>query len=837
MMQKSDFTRWLPYIGSLLIFLILSVAYVHPVLEGKRLLQSDIVKFEGMAKEIKDFREEKGEQALWTNSMFGGMPAFQISVIYKNNIARYINRVFTLGLPRPADMIFLYFAGFFIFLLLMKVNVWIAFLGALAFAFSSYHFIIIEAGHNSKALAIGYMAPVMASVIYTFRGHYFSGSLLFALFLALQLFSNHLQITYYLLMIVIIWGIAHLIKQYRENQLPHFFKSVLFLLAAAIIAIGLNFSNFWSTYVYASETMRGGTQLVNDERQNKQGLDPEYITAWSYGIEETLSLLVPNAKGGASEPLLYDELIAMNQGAPAERREAAEVINQYDRSFINFIIEQLQSQNYVNKYWGNQPFTSGPVYFGAVVLFLFVLGLFYLKGPLKWGFIAAIILSVMLAWGKNFQFFTDFFINYVPGYNKFRAVSMTLVIAEFLIPAIAFLGMAKWYQNPGLLKVKSRPFYWAFGATAGLLALLYVMPGAFLDFLSETDQAIISASEGSENDLRSHFAQVVQIRKGIFRQDVARSLMFVLLTASAVGLYVSGKMNKPLLVALLAVLIVSDMWPINKRYFDHSSFVPSRQIENPYQPTQANLEILKDNDTPFRVYNVTVSSFNDASTSYFHHSVGGYHGAKLQRFQEVIDQHIANGNDKVLNMLNTRYFIVQGNDQQPSAVFNADALGNAWFVNDIQWVENADEEIQALHDFNPASTAVVNREFNEHLDDLAVKDNNNGFIELTDYQPNRLIYQSESDAAQFAVFSEIYYPHGWKAFINGEPAEHIRVNYILRGMKIPAGQNEIEFRFEPASFYTGEKISLAFSLLFVLLSVAYIGKRLKPLLVKTPQKK
>ncbi|MFW5891861.1 MAG: YfhO family protein [Bacteroidota bacterium] len=835
-MEKSDFTRWLPYIGSLLIFLILSVAYVNPVLEGKRLLQSDIVKFEGMAKEIKDFREETGEEALWTNSMFGGMPAFQISVIYKNNIARYVHKIFTLGLPRPADMIFLYFAGFFVFLIMMKVNVWVAFLGALAFAFSSYHFIIIEAGHNSKALAIAYMAPVMASIIYTFRGRYFSGSLLFALFLGLQLYANHLQITYYLLMIVIIWGIAQLIQLYKEKQLPHFFRSTLFLLAASIIAIGLNFSNFWSTYVYASETMRGGTQLVNDERQNKKGLDPEYITAWSYGIEETLSLLVPNAKGGASEPLLYDELIAMNQGTPAERREAAEVVNQYDRNFVNFIIEQLQSQNYVNKYWGNQPFTSGPAYVGAVIIFLFVLGLFYLKGPLKWGFISAIILSVMLAWGKNFEFLTNFFINYVPGYNKFRAVSMTLVIAEFLIPAIAFLGLAKWYQNPGLLKIKSRPFYWAFGTTAGLLAVLYVMPGVFLDFLSETDQTIINSSDGSGNDLRGYFAQVVQIRKDIFRQDVARSLLFVILTSSVVGLYVSGKMNKNIFVTLLAVLIVTDMWPINKRYFDHSGFVPKRQIEKPYQPTQANLKIQQDDDTPFRVYNLTVNSFNDASTSFFHHSVGGYHGAKLQRFQEVIDQHIANGNDRVLNMLNTRYLIVPGENQQPSASFNPDALGNAWFVNDIQWVENADEEIQALHDFDPASTAVVNREFNHYLDESAVNDNNNGFIELTDYQPNRLIYQSESDTEQFAVFSEIFYPHGWKVFVNGEPAEHIRVNYILRGMKIPAGQNEIEFRFEPASFYTGEKISLASSLLFVLLSIAFVWMRVKPLLVKTTPK-
>lgn len=821
-MQKKDLSKLLPYLGALLIFVILSIAYVNPVLEGKKLFQSDIMKFEGMAKEIKDYREETGEEALWTNSMFGGMPAFQISVIYKNNIARFMHHVFTLGLPRPADMIFLYFAGFFVFLLLLKVNVWIAFLGALGFALSSYHFIIIEAGHNSKALAIAYMAPVMASLLYTFRGKYFGGSILFALFLGVQLYVNHLQITYYLLIIVILWGVFQLIKDYKEKQLKHFFKSVLFLLGATIIAVGLNISSFWSTYVYAQETMRGGTELQQDERENKDGLDPGYITEWSYGIEETLSLIVPNAKGGASGPLLYDELIAMNQGTTTERREAQEVINQYDRDFLSFIITQLQSGNYINKYWGNQPFTSGPVYIGAVVFFLFVLSLFFLKGPLKWGFISAIVLSVMLSWGKNFMEFTDFFINYIPGYNKFRAVSMTLVIAEMCIPALAFIGMYKWYKDPSLLKVKSKPFYWAFGSTAGILVILYLFPDWFLDFLSQDDRAILSSA--SVSGIQSYFNQIEQIRMGIFRQDVVRSLIFVLLTALLVGLYVSKVINKTFLIAVLALLIVVDMWPVNRRYLNDEDFVPAREVENPYQMTQANQTILQDTDPNFRVFNRTVNTFNDASTSWFHHSIGGYHGAKLQRYQELIEKHISQGNNQVLNMLNTKYFILPGDNQQPVAVPNSGALGNAWFIEDLRWVSDADTEIEVLNEIDPATTAVADERYEEYMKGKNFNFDPGGSIVLEDYQPNKLTYRSDASEDQFAVFSEIYYPHGWEVTVNGEKAEHIRVNYVLRGMVLPAGENEIVFTFRPQSYYAGKYISLVFSIILVLLFAGFLYK-------------
>ena len=820
-MQKSDLKKLLPYIGSLLIFLILSIAYVSPVLEGKRLLQSDIVKFEGMAKEIKDFREETGKEALWTNSMFGGMPAFQISVRYSNNIAIYLHQIFTLGLPRPADMIFLYFAGFFIFLLVLKVNVWVAFAGALAFAFSSYHFIIIEAGHNSKALAIAYMAPVLAAIIHTFRGHFYSGGILFAVFLALQLYSNHLQITYYLLIIVIFYGIFELAEHIRHKKLPVFLKASGVLVVAAIIAIGVNIGNFWSTYSYAQHTMRGGTELTTDTRTNTSGLDPEYITQWSYGIEETLTLLIPNAKGGATSPLLYDELIAAQQGSPREQREAREVLDNYSPAFINFIIENLQSGSYINKYWGNQPFTSGPVYVGAVVMFLFVLALFFVKGPMKWGFLAAIVLSILLAWGKNLMWFTEFFINYVPGYNKFRAVSMTLVIAELCIPALAFLGLYKWYENPDLIKVKSKPFYWALGLTGGLLVILYLIPNAFLSFYSEPEKAVIRSIDDAS--VLMHFEQVEQIRIGIFRADALRSLSFVLLAAGVVALFSLKKIRKGVFVGLIAVLLVADMWPVNRRYFDDSSFVPRRQVENPYQPTRANLEILQDDELHFRVYNITLSSFNDASTSWFHSSIGGYHGAKLQRYQELIDFHITQGNMEILNMLNTRYFIVPGQNRQPTASFNEDALGNAWFVKEIEWAADADEEIEALYDFDPAVKAIIDVRFEDKIDPSQLRFDSLGQIELVHYQPNKLRYQYSARADQLAVFSEVYYPDGWKAYVNGEETDHFRVNYILRAMVLPAGQDiEVEFRFEPRSYYTGQKIAIVFSIIMVLSVLGFL---------------
>ncbi len=806
--ENIDWKKATPYVGAVLIFIILSLAYVYPVLQGKRLLQPDIVKFEGMAKEIKDFRAETGEEALWTNSMFGGMPAFQISVIYSNNVARFFHNLFTLGLPRPADMIFLYFAGFFIFLLMLKVNPWIAFLGALGFAFSSYHFIIIEAGHNAKALAIAYMAPILASIIYTFRGNYIPGAILFALFLALQLFSNHLQITYYLLILVVFYGIFELADQIKNKQLPNFIRASGILVAAAIVAVGVNMSGFWGTYEYTSETMRGGSELTIGEEQHASGLSREYITAWSYGKMETLTLLVPNLKGGASAQISENQT-ALNAVEPALRRNVGQA----------------------SQYWGEQPFTSGPVYVGAVVLFLFFMSLFFLKGPLKWGFLTAAILAIMLSWGRNFMPLTDFFIDYVPGYNKFRAVSMTLVIAELVIPALAFLGLHQVFTGKVKIHLKHPAILTALAFTAGVSLILYLFPRAFFSFINSNEVNMfsewIAEDPAQASTVRMVEQNLVNARVALLQTDAIRSFGFAMATAAVLLFFAAGKLKNAAFVVVLALLLVFDMWPVNRRYFDSSGFVPRRQVENPFQPTQANRQILQDNDLHFRVYNVTVSSFNETSTSWFHRSIGGYHGAKLQRYQELIDYHITQGNMDVLHMLNTRYFIVPGPDRQPAASFNDDALGNAWFASELQWVENANEEILELYEIDPGYTALVDQRFSHYIETEPPAPESTDHIELIHYQPNKLIYTSRTSGPRLALFSEVYYPHGWKVFVNGEEADHFRANYILRGMIVPEGENEIEFRFEPRSFFLGERISFAFSALLVLSMAGFVFLKLK----------
>lgn len=814
--------QWLPYLAAVIVFTAITMIYVNPVLEGKMLVQNDIIKWQGMSKEIADFREQTGEEALWTNSMFGGMPAYQISVVYGNNISNFFYNLLTLGLPRPADMLFLYFIGFFIFLLMLGIGPWIALAGAIAFTFSSYHFIIIEAGHNSKAIAIAFMAPVFGAIVMAFRGRLLIGGLLFAIFMGLQLFANHFQITYYLGIIVVLYGILELVIHVREKRLMQFTKAAAVLFAGLIIAIGLNISNFWSTYSYTSETMRGGSELTIGEEQQTSGLSKEYITNWSYGIHETFSLLIPNAKGGASG-ILGNNPRAMAAISPG--------------------FESIISRE--NQYWGNQPFTSGSVYIGAVVLFLFFLTLFYLKGPMKWALLAATILSIMLAWGKNFMPLTDFFIDYVPGYNKFRAVSMTLVIAEFCIPALAFMGLYKLYREPGLLTVRSTAFLIAIGLTAGLSLLFYITPGSFFSFMSQMEKV---ALRGLSDDpmlagqIASYMSELEKARMAIFRADAMRSMLFAASAAAIVWLYASGKINKAAFITILILLITVDMWPVNRRYLNDENFLPRRRAEVAFPPRQADRYILEDQDLNYRVLDITENPFTSSRTSYYHHSIGGYHGAKLQRYQDLIDHHITpnlieiSGNMResgdpdtlsqliagmhVINMLNTRY-IIYNPDSPPFYVESA--MGNAWFVHDYIIAEDADQEILALKDTDLRHTAVIDRRFAEFVEGKSLSSDPSARVELTHAQPNLLRYQVRTSTAQLLLFSEVYYPEGWKVTINGEPADHFRANYILRAMAVPAGDHEIVFSFEPVSFYTGEKISLAFSILLILAMIAYGG--------------
>lgn len=811
-MNKSDFKKIIPHVVSILIMVIITFAYLHPLLDGKKLQQSDIMHWKGMSKEIVDFRAKTGEEPLWTNSMFGGMPAYQISVKHKSNYIGVLDKVFTLGLPHPAGLIFLYFIGFYILLISLRVNPWLAFSGALAFAFSSYFVQILEAGHNSKAHAIGYMAPVLAGIILTFRGRIFLGSLLTAIFLSLQIQANHLQITYYLLMIVILLTICIFIDSVKNKTIDKFIKASAFLIIAAILAVATNITNLWTTYEYGKYTIRGKTELTSEKENRTSGLDKDYATQWSYGVSESFSLMIPNVKGGGT-------------GALGNNDKALDGL---DPQVVNTVAGQ-------NQYFGDQPFTSGPVYVGAIMVFLFILGLFITKGSTRWWLLAVTILSILLAWGKNFMPLTDLFLHYVPGYNKFRAVSMTLVMANLAIPLLASLALKVIYDHREELKTNKKPLWISLGVTAGLSLLFYLMPDAFFSFLSQAETTAIAQQQQSiPADQAESFNMIVaglkQARINIFKADALRSLLIILASAGLIYGWIMTRMQKAYFIAGLAILVVIDMIPVASRYLDKEDFAKKSVVANPYKPTRADELIMKDTDPNFRVFNLTVSPFQDASTSYFHKSIGGYHGAKLRRYQEVIDHHIVNNNMNVLNMLNTKYFIVQGEDKRPEIQLNMEALGHAWFVSDVKVVDNADQEIDALTDFDPSKTAVIDKRFSDQFKGFTPVQDSLSRITLTSYAPNNLKYQSETNSDCLAVFSEIYYDKGWNAFIDNKPAPHFRVNYILRGMIVPAGKHEIEFRFEPASYFTGNTIASISSIILVLaaLGLAFMEyKRLK----------
>jgi hypothetical protein len=807
-MKELRFKQFVPHLAVVLIFLVVIITYFSPLLEGKRLRQSDITHWKGMSKEITDFRAKTGEEALWTNSMFGGMPAYQISVEYKGNLIRYIDDIFKFGLPHPANLVFIYFIGFFILLMVMKVDPWLALAGALAFTFSSYLFIILEAGHNSKAHAIGYMAPVLAGILLTYRGKYLAGALLTALFLALELQANHLQITYYLALMVVLLGIFELITAIRTKQIPAFAKSTGLLFVAALLALSVNITNIWATWEYGKETIRGKSELTSNAEIRTSGLDKDYATQWSYGVGETFSLLIPNAKGGAT-------------GSLGNNEKAMEKVD-------NIYAQSVAGQN---QYWGDQPFTSGPVYIGAIMMFLFLLGMFILKGNLKWWVLSVTILSILLSWGKNFMPLTDFFLHYVPGYNKFRAVSMILVIAELAIPLLGILTLKEIVEKPEILRSKQKYFFTAFGLTGGLALILYLMPQVFFNFMSTMEvRAIAEQRQSLEAAQLNQFDALIYnmelARVAIFKADAIRSFLFIAIAAALLWLYSRSKLNKWMIVAGMVVLVSADMIPVAHRYLNNDNFVKKSIVNNPYQPTNADLIIMKDVDPNFRVFNMTVSTFQDASTSYFHKSIGGYHGAKLRRYQELIDHHISKRNPQVLNMLNTKYIIGMGENRAPEVQINMDALGNAWFVNEVKMVSNADEEIDALTAFFPENTAVVDKRFASDLEGITFKPDSTASIELTEYQPNKLTYAFESQVDQLTVFSEIYYDKGWNAYLDGKKVPHFRADYVLRAMVVPAGKHEIEFRFEPKVFAVGEKVSFASSLLLILMIVGLAGTRL-----------
>ncbi len=780
----------------ILAFALITLVYFSPIMQGKRLKQHDIEMYKGMSKEIVDYKAQTGEQSLWTNSMFGGMPAWNIGVPQNSNLMTYINRVLNFGFPHPIGAVFVGMLGFFILLLVLDCKIWVSFIGALAFGFTSYMFIVIGAGHNSKAVAMAYMAPVIAGILLTYKGKYLWGGILTAIALALEIRAGHLQITYYLLLIVVCIVIAELVDAIKEKKYLHFLKASGILIGVAVVAILTCTTTLYANYEFGKETMRGKPILTKNVENQTSGLDRDYVTQWSYGIGETWSLMIPNVKGGATGYIGNDN----------------KALDKCDPRFRSTIAQQ-------NAYWGDQPGTSGPVYVGAIVCFLFILGLFVVEGKYKWILLAATVLSVLLSWGKNFMGFTDFFLDYIPGYNKFRAVSMTLVIAEVCMPLLAFLALAEIFKNPDTLKQNRRYVYISFGITGGLCLLFYIMPQTFFSFLSQSEtiqfQQLQSESDGAIYKLFAD--ELAKVRVAIFRADTIRSFFFITIAAALILLNINGKLNVKYMFAGLTLFVVVDMYTIDKRYLNNDNFIDKRRVDRPFVMTDADKQILQDKSLDYRVINLTVSTFNDASTSYFHKSVGGYHGAKLRRYQDVIDQYLSKHDLnywKMLNMLNTKYIIYQ-KDQQRMVSKNYEAFGNAWIVGDINWVGTPNEEIDAIADTDVKNVAIVNKEFANLMGDFKATPAE-GTIQLVDYKPNELRYTFDSSKDELVVFSEIWTKQGWMMWIDGVESPLLRANYILRAAVVPAGQHEILMRYEPSIWRIGNTIQFITSLLILL---------------------
>ena len=780
----------------ILAFALITLVYFSPIMQGKRLKQHDIEMYKGMSKEIVDYKAQTGEQSLWTNSMFGGMPAWNIGVPQNSNLMTYINRVLNFGFPHPIGAVFVGMLGFFILLLVLDCKIWVSFIGALAFGFTSYMFIVIGAGHNSKAVAMAYMAPVIAGILLTYKGKYLWGGILTAIALALEIRAGHLQITYYLLLIVVCIIIAELVDAIKEKKYLHFLKASGILIGVAVVAILTCTTTLYANYEFGKETMRGKPILTKNVENQTSGLDRDYVTQWSYGIGETWSLMIPNVKGGATGYIGNDN----------------KALDNCDPRFRSTIAQQ-------NAYWGDQPGTSGPVYVGAIVCFLFILGLFVVEGKYKWILLAATVLSVLLSWGKNFMGFTDFFLDYIPGYNKFRAVSMTLVIAEVCMPLLAFLALAEIFKNPDTLKQNRRYVYISFGITGGLCLLFYIMPQTFFSFLSQSEtiqfQQLQSESDGAIYKLFAD--ELAKVRVAIFRADTIRSFFFITIAAALILLNINGKLNVKYMFAGLALFVVVDMYTIDKRYLNNDNFIDKRRVDRPFVMTDADKQILQDKSLDYRVINLTVSTFNDASTSYFHKSVGGYHGAKLRRYQDVIDQYLSKHDLnywKMLNMLNTKYIIYQ-KDQQRMVSKNYEAFGNAWIVGDINWVGTPNEEIDAIADTDVKNVAIVNKEFANLVGNFKATPAE-GTIQLVDYKPNELRYTFDSSKDELVVFSEIWTKQGWMMWIDGVESPLLRANYILRAAVVPAGQHEIVMRYEPSIWRIGNTIQFITSLLILL---------------------
>lgn len=765
-MKNIDWKKGLPHLVAILLFLGLTITYFSPIMfENKDMAQADLISGAGWGNDAKQFHEETGEYTFWSNAMFGGMPANYAYMPRTNNIFERFSKLVMFNLPPiHVGVVFLYLAGFYIFLLALGANPWLSIIGAIAYGLSSYNIIILEAGHVNKALVMATMAPVLGGILLCYRKKFLWGSLITLFFTGLNVLWNHQQISYYLLLIIIPLAIVYFIFALREKKVKDFFLSSGLLLVIAAIALLPAADRLIPTADYSKETMRGGAvlqQTATGEKSGKSGLDIDYAYQWSYGRLETMTMLIPNFYGASSH---------YNIGRDSETYEALKQTGQAE-----------QFSKHAPMYWGDQPFTSGPVYMGAIICFLFILGLFVVKGPEKWWILAATIISIILSWGKNFMVVNEFLYNSLPLYNKFRAPSMALVIAGVTMVALAIIALRD------ILKAEDKksfikPLYYSAGITGGLCLLLALLGGSLFSFTSASDvnypQWLLSA--------------FIEDRQGMLTGDAWRSFFLILLSAGGLWLYLNNKLKASYLMALIGLLVLIDMWTVDKRFLNNDHFMP-KQVAKAIKPTQNDLLILQDKDPNYRVLNLSTNTFNESATSYFHKSVGGYSPVKLRRYQDIIDFYLSNRgiNMNVLNMLNTKYVIVP-TENGSTVQQNPDALGNAWFVDSLLWVDSPDDEIHALGTLNPATMAVVEKTWKENVTVEPVVVGDSASIVMTQYTPGKLTYQSHSDKARVAVFSEVFYKT-WRATIDGQPATPIRVNYILRGLEVPAGQHEVVF--------------------------------------------
>ena len=803
-MNKIDFKKFVPYVAALGVFFALTMGYCWPVLNGKVLSQTDIISGQCAGHEVGEYAKATGHTAYWTNSLFGGMPTYQIAFSTPSSkIIRTIRKAYTFFLGSVWAWFLTYLFGFFILMRAFDISKWLSIIGSVAVTLSTYFLIIIAAGHINKVFCIGYMAAVIAGFVYIFKKRYLLGACLTMVFTSFGMIL-HPQMAYYFMLMLAVFGIAEAYIHLKEKRIKDLIVGVGIFAVSLGIGLGTGYSNVKSNADYVKETMRGGHSELRDNNGKAQtGLDFDYATSWSYGIGETMTLLVPNFNGGSShynvgtKSNLYDEMV--KQGVPKNNAK------QFCQS--------------LPMYWGDQPFTEGPVYVGAIVCFLFLLGLIIVKSPYKWALLGATIFSILLAWGRHFEGLTSLFFNYFPMYNKFRAVSSILVVAEVAMPILGFMALQQIIDKRIDRQQLKRAILISGGVTGGICLLLGLFGGSMFSFTSANDGQIFSQLPDWLNKL------IIDERASMLTSDAFRSLLFIAAAAFTLWLFVADKLKTTAALAVLGGLILIDLWPVNKRYFGDDHFVNDKDKKSYFNKYGYESQILKDTDPDFRVLNLTTNTFNDARTSYYLKSVGGYHAAKLRRYQDLIDEHISRGHINVLNMLNTKY-IIQQTDNGATPMLNAEAWGNCWFADSLIVAQTPREECDALNRIQSPQTIVTDAKFSNLVQNFNTTPDPSATIRLTSYAPDELEYQSVSNEAKTAVFSEIYYPYGWKAYIDEQPAEIFRANYVLRALNIPAGNHQIRFEFRPDTVYKGDKISMAFVILMLAFVAGCIGREI-----------